>query len=48
MKKTRFNGYVYHFSSDYDATDNDDIKDIHNYFMKKIYIYSVNANIWTY
>ena len=35
MKKASFNGYVYHFSSDYDATDNDDIKDIHNYFMKK-------------
>ena len=36
MKKTNFNGYVYDFSVDYDATDNDDIKDIHNYLMKKI------------
>ena len=35
MKKTGFNGYVYDFSVDYDATDNDDIKDIHNYLMKK-------------
>ena len=38
MKKTSFNGYVYDFSVDYDATDNDDIKDIHNYLMKKKYI----------
>ena len=35
MKKTSFNGYVSEFSVDYDATDNDDIKDIHNYLMKK-------------
>ena len=35
MKKTRFNGYVYDFSVDYDATDVDDIKDIHKYLMKK-------------
>ena len=35
MKKTGFNGYVYDFSVDYDATDVDDIKDIHNYLMKK-------------
>ena len=35
MKKAGFNGYVYDFSADYDATDNDDIKDIHNYLMKK-------------
>ena len=46
MKKTSFNGYVYEFSVDYDATYNDDIKDIHNYLMKKKY--SVNANISTY
>ena len=36
MKKTDFNGYVYDFSVDYDATDIDDIKDIHKYLMKKI------------
>ena len=36
MKKTGFNGYVYDFSVDYDATDVDDIKDIHKYLMKKI------------
>ena len=35
MKKTEFNGYVYDFSVDYDATDVDDIEDIHKYLMKK-------------
>ena len=35
MKRTGFNGYVYDISVDYDATDEDDIKDIHNYLMKK-------------
>ena len=35
MKKTGFNGYVYDFSVDYDATDVDDIKDIHKYLIKK-------------
>ena len=35
MKRTRFNGYVYDFTVDYDATDVDDIKDIHKYLMKK-------------
>ena len=35
MKKTWFNGYVYDFSVDYDATAVDDIKDIHKYLMKK-------------
>ena len=35
IKKTRFNGYVYDFSVDYDSTDVDDIKDIHKYLMKK-------------
>ena len=34
-KKTGFNGYVYDFSVDYDATDIDDIKNIHKYLMKK-------------
>ena len=36
MKKTGLNGYVYDFSFDYDATDVDDIVDIHKYLMKKI------------
>ena len=36
MTKTGFNGYVYDFSVDYDATDVDDILDIHKYLMKKI------------
>ena len=35
MKKTGFNGYVNDFSVDYDATDFDDIVNIHNYLMKK-------------
>ena len=35
MKKTGFNGYVYDFSVDCDATDVDDIKGIHKYSMKK-------------
>ena len=35
MKKTGFNGYVYDFSVDYDATNVDDIKDIHKYLIKK-------------
>ena len=35
MKKTGFNGYVYDFSVDYDATDVGDIKDIRKYLMKK-------------
>ena len=43
-KKTGFNGYVYDFSVDYDATDIDDIVDIHKYLMKKYK--SVNENIW--
>ena len=34
-KKTGFNGYVYDFSVDYDATDVDGIKNIHTYLMKK-------------
>ena len=40
MKKTGFNGYVYDFSVDYDATDVDDIKNIHKYLMKK------NGIVW--
>ena len=35
-KKTGFDGYVYGFSVDYDATDIDDIVDIHKYLIKKI------------
>ena len=35
LKKTGFNGYVCDFSVDYDATDVDDILDIHKYLMKK-------------
>ena len=36
MKKAGFNGYVHDFSVDYDATDVDDIIDIHKHLMKKI------------
>ena len=35
MKKTGFNGYVYDFSVDYNASDVDNIKDIHKYLMEK-------------
>ena len=35
MNKTGSNEYVYDFSVDYDATDVDDIKDIHKYLIKK-------------
>ena len=34
-KKTGFSGYVYDFSVDDDATNIDDIKDIHKYLMKR-------------
>ena len=35
MKKTGFAGYVYDFSADYNVVTLDDMKDIHNYLMKK-------------
>ena len=35
MERTGFNGYLYDLSVDYDATDVDDIKDIHKYLIKK-------------
>ena len=35
MKKTRLMGYVYDFSTDHSIVTVDDIKDIHNYLMKK-------------
>ena len=35
VKTTRFNGYVYDFSVDYDAIVVDDILDIHKCLMKK-------------
>ena len=35
MKKAGLNGYVYHFSVNYDATSVDDILDIHKYLMIK-------------
>ena len=44
MKKTGFNDYAYDFSVDYDATDVDDILDIHKYLMKKNS--SVNEDVW--
>ena len=36
MKKIGFNGHIYDFSVDYDATDVYNILDIHKYLMKKI------------
>ena len=38
MKDTGLNGYVYDFSVDYNATDVNDIKDIHQHLMKKNHI----------
>ena len=35
MKKTGFNGYIYDFSTDYNAITVSDILDIHKYLMKK-------------
>ena len=35
MKRTGFTGYIYDFSADYEATDVDDIKEIHKYLMGK-------------
>ena len=35
MKTTRFNGYIYDFSVDYNSIDVNHIKDIHKYLMKK-------------
>ena len=35
MKKTGFTGYIYKFIADYNVVTLDDIKDIHNYLMKK-------------
>ena len=35
IKDTGLNGYVYDFSVDYDSTDVDNIKGIHQYFMTK-------------
>ena len=35
MKITGFTGCVYDFSVDYEPIAGDDIKDIHNYLMKK-------------
>ena len=37
MKKAGLTGYVYDFSVDYNAIAVDDVKDIHNYLMKKKY-----------
>ena len=35
MEKTGFTGYVYDFSADHNAVTLNDIKDIHNYLMKR-------------
>ena len=35
FKRPKLNGYVFHFSVDYDAIAFDDILDIHKYLMKK-------------
>ena len=43
-RKTGFNGYVFDFSVDYDATDVDDKLDIHKNLMKKNDI--VSKDVW--
>ena len=40
-KKLIINGYVYHFSVDYDALAVDNIFDIHKYLMKKKRVWNV-------
>ena len=35
MKKTEFDGYIYDFSTDYNATAVSNILDIHKYLMEK-------------
>ena len=35
MKKAGLNNYIYCFCVDYDASEVDDIKDIHKYLVKK-------------
>ena len=35
MKETGFNGYIYDFSTDYNAINKSDLLDIHKYLMKK-------------
>ena len=42
MKKPGFNGCVYDFSADYDATNVGGIKDFHKYFIKKKKKNSIN------
>ena len=39
--KTGLNGYIYDFSVDYWAIENDKILDIHNYLMKKAILYKM-------
>ena len=43
-KKTGFNGYFYDFSIAYDATDVDDILNIHKYLINKKW-HSVNKDV---
>ena len=40
MKKTGFNGYIYDFSTDYNAIGVSDILDIHKYLIEK------NGIVW--
>ena len=47
VRKTGFNGYVYDFSVDYNATNVDHILDIHKYLLKKKKR-SINKNVWIY
>ena len=47
-KKTGLTGYGYDFSADYNAIAVDDVKDIHNYLVKKIIWYHKYICIVTY
>ena len=48
MKRPGFINYVYDFSVDYNATDADDIKDIHKYLMKKNDVKNNKENVSIY
>ena len=39
MKRTGFTGYAYDFSADYNYIGVDDIKNIHNYLIKKMVLH---------
>ena len=42
MKRTRFTGYVYDFSVNFNDIGVDNIKNVHKYLMKKNYIVGIH------